>query len=376
MSTYSRIFFRSALALVVPACQETVEPAPGPSPTVSGPDEACPLRPARPQEVVYMASNDGTFVLRADGSLWCWGDGPSYWCDGGYWPTAHRMPFECIRYLPEGENSMGAALSYQNSVTVWTQAAIGLPEDPFVGSISTFHISDIQRGADTLFVRDDVGAWWLRGTVVSDEVEKYPELTPLPWGNHVKQLVISNPHYGVSEDGRLLTWDVDEPFMPPAELEAPGPIRAFYTTSSDGNDCLLTESGEVWCRGSNNTAQLGVDPKLTEQRDEFGRVGGLPPLTTLQIGGQGECGIDVDHQLWCWGRDSGVYTDDHVHLRIEPIKIDAFAGVSAFALSRDNLCIATLENEIWCRGFSSGNGRCDLNQGWGPVDFSGAPCAE
>jgi len=70
--------------------------------------------------------------------------------------------------------------------------------------------------------------------------------------------------------------------------------------------CIVSESGELWCWGSNDAGQLGLDPSGPELCGGFRpcspmpvRVSGLPKVRAVAASGRGTCAIDEGGEVWC-----------------------------------------------------------------------------
>lgn len=75
--------------------------------------------------------------------------------------------------------------------------------------------------------------------------------------------------------------------------------------------CARTSDGSVYCWGKNDSGQLGRDPAEAVLPVPT-RVEGLPPVSTVVLGGSTGCaiaapgGASVEGELWCWGARDGV----------------------------------------------------------------------
>ncbi|WP_434417844.1 RCC1 domain-containing protein [Nannocystis pusilla] len=112
---------------------------------------------------------------------------------------------------------------------------------------------------------------------------------------------------GKTSDGSVVCWrHRGEPpiGVEPHEwfrtLALPGPIRTL--AAGDRHMCVLTESGEVWCWGSNDRGQIGDGGFAVELAPT--RVEGAPQdLRVVVMPTSATCALDERGAVSCWGRD-------------------------------------------------------------------------
>lgn len=114
--------------------------------------------------------------------------------------------------------------------------------------------------------------------------------------------------------------------------------------------CALTELGEVWCWGRNDTGQLG-DGSTTQPTAPV-RAQGLVGVTQLTAGDGHTCAVDGDENLWCWGLNDtgqlGFQTDEYIF--VVPSVVRSLSGVITVDAGWKHTCAVTdegLQTSCW-----------------------------
>ncbi|MBN8610414.1 MAG: hypothetical protein J0L92_07520 [Deltaproteobacteria bacterium] len=157
--------------------------------------------------------------------------------------------------------------------------------------------------------------------------------------------------WGSGYDGALgngLTVDV---MMP---VEALLPTSAIAMATGDAHACAVLSDASVWCWGSNARGQLGVGVgtvRATTPR----LVSAAPPATSCVAAGDATCILTTSGERWCWGANDGAQLGDGS-------RVDRFAPTSAETdvgrvwLARRHGCREGLDRSIACWG-SNADGR-------------------
>lgn len=82
--------------------------------------------------------------------------------------------------------------------------------------------------------------------------------------------------------------------------DQPSAVRAV--TVGDRFACAVTMTGEVWCWGANDRAQLGGG--VGEDASSPSQIAALSGITRLSAGASHACAVDGDSHASCWG-DNG-----------------------------------------------------------------------
>lgn len=134
----------------------------------------------------------------------------------------------------------------------------------------------------------------------------------------------------------------------PTAADDAGPVSAGAQ-----HGCLVRDSGELRCWGSNEHGQLGTGPK--------GAVVTSPavvaPGTTwrqVSAGGGTTCGVRTDRSLWCWGLNhKGQVGDGTTTDRLAPTRVGTATDWDTVSADWFNTCATTTSGRAFCWGDNS-----------------------
>jgi alpha-tubulin suppressor-like RCC1 family protein len=113
--------------------------------------------------------------------------------------------------------------------------------------------------------------------------------------------------------------------------------------------CAITQDGELWCWGANESGQLGLGD--TEPRVEPTRVGADADWSQVACGREHSCGVRGS-ELFCWGSNlSGQLGLGSVAEKLSPTKV-AFADARAVAAGAFHSCALNQAGELACFGLN------------------------
>ncbi|MFO0626426.1 MAG: hypothetical protein U0325_12505 [Polyangiales bacterium] len=121
-------------------------------------------------------------------------------------------------------------------------------------------------------------------------------------------------------------------------------VAGFFHT------CARLVDNRVWCWGSNEQGQLGVDASITYAANPV-RVG-LTDVVDIAAGAFHTCALTLSGEVWCWGRNSerqlGVSSPQFA---FAPVRVDdAPSGVAMLATGSSHTCVSTSGAQVWCWG--------------------------
>ncbi|AKU90997.1 regulator of chromosome condensation, RCC1 [Vulgatibacter incomptus] len=135
------------------------------------------------------------------------------------------------------------------------------------------------------------------------------------------------------------------------------------------NHTCLLQNGEVWCWGSNAYGQLGTGASGANVYAPVQSTFGLA-FRSLSAGEDHTCGVTVDDELYCWGRNDRLQLGrSGISSSAQPILVvpDPFAFVTS---SYRFNCAADLQGHAWCWGYNSS----DRELGYpGETNYSSVP---
>ncbi len=320
------------------------------------PEPVCPLPQDDPKIVALGPAHSATFLLKSDGSIWCWGSDTAALCSEGggasSWPE--RGSRECIAAI-ESEHGPTVALDGFGYGHVYTFSDLGEEEQAeaelsVLGPLKS--ISGMGSGVAVLTEKGDV---FIQGPVPINPNEdlRYDSFTRIEFGAPARAIHVIGGICAVLVDGEVKCLGDNysghmgfaEPafVLEPTTLPLPLPARSL--TTEGATTCALLENGEVHCAGDNNYGCLGIDESI-ESRASFARVEGLGPATSVTVTLFNTCAL-VEGDVWCWGDNPVEAGSSHV-----PAQVTAFGDVLTFTQNESvgGLCVLRAGDEVWCTG--------------------------
>jgi alpha-tubulin suppressor-like RCC1 family protein len=134
-------------------------------------------------------------------------------------------------------------------------------------------------------------------------------------------------------------------------VRAAGPRTFIQIRPGGEHTCGLTADRRTWCWGNNFFGQLGSGDTASARPAPM-MIRGNHRFLQLSAGGTHTCGVDSDHQAWCWGRNARGQVGDGstVQRRLVPTLVAgglSFNGVSAGV---EHSCGNVTTGEVYCWG--------------------------
>ena len=131
--------------------------------------------------------------------------------------------------------------------------------------------------------------------------------------------------------------------------------------------CALKTEGTVWCWGYDGFGQLGdgtrgagrYETRTTPVQVVQGS-GKLTGVKKIALGGQSSCALKTDGTVWCWGDDYRGQLGDGTkgnssHLRLKPVQVvqgsGKLTGVTAITAGDYHACARKSTGSVWCWGW-------------------------
>lgn len=309
-----------------------------------------------------------TCAVKADGTLWCWGEnsagalghGVIDGLDCGTGTVCDPSPKQVtalgsdVRQVSTGFG-VTCAVKTDGTLWCWGDNRLGLIGDgtdvgpDCDGTCNPTPTQVASLGADVTSV----------SVAESHACALRSDGTLWCWGNN---------GWGELGDGTFLGLDCDGRCnATPAQVTALGADVA--SVSANGlHTCVLRKDSSVWCWGDNTVGELGDGTASGEPCDSSSfcrptpvQVAGLADGAERVISGWSEsCALAKDGALWCWGLNqagqigdgtfSGAACNESL-CRPAPVQVKAL-GTSVKSLSAgvQHACAVTLDGALWCWG--------------------------
>jgi alpha-tubulin suppressor-like RCC1 family protein len=275
------------------------------------------------------AGNHATCAVETDGSVWCWGNRKSA-------PVQITIPTGgdiaeialggdglCVRYERSGDNVACAPISSSPNPTS--------PFDPLT-SVPGLQAISIAVGANHKCAV----------TTGNGEVEC--------WGSNAHgQLGIGTPDQGAHA-------------LP--ALAAKGVTQARQVAAGGETTCAVITSGEVWCWGANESNSKGTDVlgrgacgtcNVGEPQSIQGHIldGAFPDdMESVTVGARSGCARSGGGEVWCWGSNQNgeLGIDDMDVTSSNDARRVPGPGFSQLVCSDDHCCARGAVDQVSCWG--------------------------
>lgn len=318
----------SSSAPTVPAAV----PVPNPAPAESvGMQALAPLSlPISTAVQTLATSNLLAFAIKADGSLWAWGDGTMGELGDGERLSLSPSPIK----IGEGFRSVATG-SRQNSIgvkadgTLWAWGlthpyALGIgPQNYFPIQIGTGYAA-VSAGANNYALKLDGTLWAWGGANSNNQGElgdgtTVDRLAPVQIGADfvsVSANVAMGGGVGVKHDGSLWSWGPNRYGTvgdgSTIDRLAPVQIGTGFVAASAGcyHAAALKSDGTVWTWGSSGYGQLGNGSVKDAHQNSPIQVG--TGFVSIAAGCTDTFGVRADGAVWAWGGEAAGQLGDGV----------------------------------------------------------------
>ena len=135
-------------------------------------------------------------------------------------------------------------------------------------------------------------------------------------------------------------------------------------SGSGSHTCALTDAGDVWCWGANETGQLGNNDTASSALPV--KVAGLETALGIAVGRSHTCAV-TSKGLFCWGENSsGELGNGSTDASLTPSPVEGFGPTSAIALGAGVSCGIADAARVACWG-DDGDGQLG-DQGFAAVN--------
>lgn len=283
--------------------------------------------------VAIAAGEELHCAIRADASVWCWGDDTDLAMGAAAGGADQPLPIQVT----------GAPAS----------VAIEAGDD---------HVCTIDVGSQVWCWGDNTSRQLGHGG--ADTVDSpTPTVVALPGGLGAVDLGLGDDHScAVLEDQTVACWGDDDSGQlgdgaagtdSGVATVVPGLAAIVDVDGGEDATCALGDLGQVWCWGDNVDGALGIGSTLDNP---------LPQAVTLPLaaqaialGDQFGCALLVDDQVYCWGEgtDFQLASGDLVN-QLVPGPVVGLPAVELvdIAAGARGVCVLSAGGDRWCWGYS------------------------
>jgi alpha-tubulin suppressor-like RCC1 family protein len=183
--------------------------------------------------------------------------------------------------------------------------------------------------------------------------------------------------WGSNESGQL-GGTTGDPAVPIADTSVPVKVEGIAgatDVSGGGKHTCAVAGGDVYCWGSNGYAQLGTGDKVDVPAPV--KLTGVTKATLIDAGDEHTCTVQEDGRVFCWGTngDGQGGFGESVPENLSPTQVTKITGAASIAVGDEHTCIQRGDETIWCWGYngSGGVGNGSFNNVFDPIQVLTGP---
>ncbi len=144
-----------------------------------------------------------------------------------------------------------------------------------------------------------------------------------------------------------------------ATCQAGTPFKASVLTSGGEHNCAIGLDSQLYCWGENQTGaqggQSGQDPTVFD--DVPGPLvvsGAFEGAVDVKAGDEYSCALKDEHSVWCWGaNDLDELGNGGGALSPAPVNVSGFSDAAGLVLDDETGCALTNDSSLYCWGNGS-----------------------
>lgn len=301
------------------------------------------LTPAQvdiPNALAVAAPCFTTHVLKADGTVWAYGDNEIFGVLGNNSSSGYRthIPVQVL------VGSTNTPLTNVVAISAFAFHALALKSDGTVWAWGQGSQGQLGDGTETN-----------RFAAVQVMVSASTPLT-----NAVAIYTGNNISYAIKGDGTVWAWGWNANFALGISSTTPNSLWAVQVPGLAGIIALapgiqhyvaLKSNGTVLTWGRNTNGELGDGSKLTATRSTPTVISTLSGIKKIATHWNHTLAVKDDGTLWTWGRnDSGQLGDGTTTTRTRPVKVSTLSGVEEIAVGPDYSLVITHDDKAFAWG--------------------------
>ncbi|MDQ1294529.1 MAG: hypothetical protein QG608_2413 [Actinomycetota bacterium] len=275
-----------------------------------------------------------TCALRAEGTVWCWGDDFRAGSSGNFDPNKpERLPVPGRWLEVAAGDGHTCARTAEGALWCW-------------GENTSLQVTDLSDWVEGVPVRNgDPGPWAEADTGGAHTCAVRADRSLWCWGNSSLGQLGGGPGNDSAGPGQV---------APPSQWIG---VSGHGGSSGGGASCGVRVDRSLWCWGANAAGRLGdgttinrvlpvrIELPLSERRP------GNNGWTQVSVGVQSTCAIRADESLWCWGSNSSGRLGDGTRVdRHRPVRIAAGRTWSVVRTGLSHTCALATDSSLWCWG--------------------------
>jgi alpha-tubulin suppressor-like RCC1 family protein len=284
---------------------------------------------------VISAGEDHNCVIKANGTLWCWGNNANGQLGDGTTvlkTSPVQVGTDTNWAKVDGGPDHTCAIKTNGTLWCWGDNGDG---ELGIGNTTTPQTSPVQVGTDTDWAEVDATGETAGNDPQDFTCARKTNGTIWCWGENT---------YGESGTG-VTGADI----LSPAQA---GTDTDWAVISGGGPfTCAVKTTSTLWCWGRDNDEQLGHGAGVLNQSSPV-QVGTDTDWATVYAGSHHACALKTDSSLWCWGNagggrlGNGLTTPDVD----TPVQIGTDTDWAMLALGQTFSCALKANGTLWCWG--------------------------
>ncbi|WP_224244544.1 RCC1 domain-containing protein [Hyalangium gracile] len=310
-----------------------------------------------------------SYALRADGTVWAWGaNHQGQLGDGGTGPV--RLTPGRVQGLPSvvalaAGHTHVLALRADGTVWAWGDNSVGQLGNGSQGGASlprkvrgVHGVVALAAAAGHSIVLRRNGTLWTWGHNQAGQMGTGTDRRTSPVrvvGLRDVRAVASRPFQtlAVRGDGSVWAWGSPQGFgggIQATPRRVPGLTQAKGVAAGSLHALAVRQDGTVWAWGDNSRGQLG-DGTVGERRDTPAPVQGLSGVVEVAAGDYHSLALKHDGTVWAWGANHFSQLGDMtLEDRPLPVQVQGLAGVAALSGSVDLSVAVKQDGTVWTWG--------------------------